>query len=92
MSVIEIDDSIKSQSEQLKSKLESYQSAVVSGVAAVDQAMDVLKGKSYDQLTTNIHNKMNTQKNLLVQCQTLQEMINEYLDTMIETESSINFD
>lgn len=92
MSVIEIDDSIKSQSEQLKSKLESYQSAVVSGVAAVDQAMDVLKGKSYDQLTANIHNKMNTQKNLLVQCQTLQEMINEYLDTMIETESSINFD
>lgn len=92
MSVIEIDDSIKSQSEQLKSKLESYQSAVVSGVAAVDQAMDVLKGKSYDQLTSNIHNKMNTQKNLLVQCQTLQEMVNEYLETMIETESSINFD
>lgn len=92
MSVIEIDDSIKSQSEQLKSKLESYQSAVVSGVAAVDQALDVLKGKSYDQLTSNIHNKMNTQKDLLVQCQTFQEMINEYLDTMIETESSINFD
>ena len=92
MTVIEIDDSIKSKNEQLKSKIESYQSAVISGVAAVDQALDVLKGKSYNQLTSNIHNKMNTQKNLLVQCQTLQEMINEYLDVMIETESSITFD
>lgn len=91
MSVIEIDDALKEESNQLKAKLEDYQSAVVSGIAAMDQALDVLKGKSYDKLTSNIQNKMNIQKELLVQCQTLQEMINEYLDTMIETESSINF-
>lgn len=91
MSVIEIDDTLKEESNQLKAKLEDYQSAVVSGIAAMDQALDVLKGKSYDKLTSNIQNKMNIQKELLVQCQTLQEMINEYLDTMIETESSINF-
>lgn len=92
MLTIEIDDAIKSQNAQLKSKLESYQSAVISGAAAIDQALDVLKGQSYEKLASNIHNKMEIQKNLLVQCQTLQEMINEYIETMIETESSINFD
>lgn len=92
MSVIEIDDVIKSENSQLQSKLEAYQSAVVSGLTAVDQALDVLKGKSYEKLTSNIHNKIDTQKNLLIQCQSLQEMINEYIDTMIETESTINFE
>lgn len=92
MTTIKIDDSIKQQSDQLKNKLDSYEQAVVNGMSAVRQAMDVLKGESYEKLTGQLQKRVQSQIQLVAECQVLQSTIDQYLEEMVETEHSVSFE
>ena len=92
MTTIKIDDSISQQSSQLKDKLNTYEQAVVNGMSAVNQSMNVLKGESYEKLTGQLQKKVQAQIQLVAECQVLQSAIDQYLEEMIETESSITFE
>lgn len=92
MTTIKIDDAIRQQSNQLKNKLDTYEQAVVSGMSAVEQSMDVLKGESYEKLTSQLQKKVQGQIKLVAECQVLQSTIDQYLEELIEVEHSISFE
>lgn len=92
MTTIKIDDAIRQQSNQLKNKLDTYEQAVVSGMSAVEQSMDVLKGESYEKLTSQLQKKVQGQIKLVAECQVLQSTIDQFLEEMIEVEHSISFE
>lgn len=92
MATIKIDDSILDEVKQLANKVESYEDAVVSGMAAVRQSLIVLEGQSYEKLAKKLKQKMDSQVQLVAECRVFCELMQQYLEEMVQTEQSISFD
>lgn len=91
MGVIKITDEIKNDLDTLKTSITDYEEGVSSSLAAIEQCSESLKGDSYSKFIASVQSRVNEQITMAGEVLAFQDLIHEYIDQMLETESSAPF-
>lgn len=92
MTTIKIEkENLKEISKKAISKVGDYKDKVIDAEVCFSDISESLQGKGYEGLLTQISQKIEAQKKLVVECDILAEEIDSYCDTMADSESSATF-